>query len=209
MAQKFRAARSDEERQARLQSILSAALDAFAEKGLGASRLEDIATRAGIAKGTIYLYFPSKQAVFEELIRTSIVLPVDSLRTELLAQDLSAQTVFGLLSHWVRNEFLGTDREVIARLILSEVGRFPEIAAFCHRELVHPVMEFLKQIAQRACERGEFGSDVLVRFPQLAVASVLVAITWNDLFQNVEPLDLGAMIESHLDLLQRAMRSDI
>jgi AcrR family transcriptional regulator len=199
MAQKFRAARSDEERQARLQSILSAALDAFAEKGLGASRLEDIATRAAIAKGTIYLYFPSKQAVFEELIRTSIVLPVDSLRTELLAQDLSAQTVFGLLSHWVRNEFLGTDREIIARLILSEVGRFPEIAAFCHRELVHPVMEFLKQI----------GSNVLVRFPQLAVASVLVAITWNDLFQDVEPLDLGAMIESHLDLLQRAMRSDL
>lgn len=207
MAQKFRSARSDDERHTRVQSILRAALEAFAEKGLGATRLEDIAIRAGIAKGTIYLYFPSKQAVFEELIRSAIVLPVDMLRTELLAQDLSAQTVFGLLSHWVRDEFLGTDREAIARLILSEVGRFPEIAAFCHRELVHPVMEFLREIAQRAYERGEFGADTLVRFPQLAVSSVLLAITWNDLFQEVEPLDQAEMIETHLDLLQRAMRS--
>lgn len=208
MAQEFRSARSGEERRARLQSILRAALEAFAEKGLGATRLEDIAIRAGIAKGTIYLYFPSKQAVFEELIRSAIVLPVDVLRTKLLAQDLPAQTVFGFLSHWVQDEFLGTDRETIARLVLSEVGRFPEIAAFCHRELVHPVMEFLREIAQRACDRGEFGSDALVRFPQLAVSSVLLAITWDDLFQEAEPLDLGAMIETHLDLLQRAMRSD-
>jgi hypothetical protein len=107
----------------------------------------------------------------------------------------------------VRDEFLGTDRETIARLVLSEVGRFPEIAAFCHRELVHPVMEFLREIAQRAYERGEFGSDALVRFPQLAVSSVILAITWNDLFQEVEPLDQESMIETHLDLLQRAMRS--
>jgi AcrR family transcriptional regulator len=207
MAQEFRSARSDEERRARLQSILRAALEAFAEKGLGATRLEDIAIRAGIAKGTIYLYFPSKQAVFEELIRSAIVLPVDMLRTKMLAQDLPAQAVFGFLSHWVRDEFLGTDRETIARLVLSEVGRFPEIAAFCHRELVHPAMEFLREIAQRAYERGEFGSDALVRFPQLAVSSVILAITWNDLFQEVEPLDQESMIETHLDLLQRAMRS--
>src|SRR5919199_800901 len=80
-----------EDRETRVQAILDAALDVFSEKGFAASRLEDVAVRAGVAKGTIYLYFASKEALFEALIRSSIALPIEAVRREILSRDLPAE----------------------------------------------------------------------------------------------------------------------
>ena len=203
-----RRARNEDDREARLQAILDAALDVFSEKGYAATRLEDVAARAGVAKGTIYLYVPSKQALFEALIRSAIALPIEALEQRIAALDVPAEMMLRTLFAWMRREVLGTRRKEIARLVLSEAGRFPEIAEFYHREVISRGLGILRRIAETGVARGEFGSDALVRFPQLAIAPALVAIIWGGLFERFEPLDVEGLFEAHLELLMRALKED-
>ncbi len=201
-----RRARSEEERQAKLQTILDAALDVFAEKGFADTRLDDVAARAGVAKGTIYLYVESKQALFEALVRSGIAAPLAAIEAQVLALDAPAETMLRMLFTALRREVLQTRRKEIVRLVLAEAGRFPDIAAFYHREVVGRGAALLRRVAQRAVERGEFRSDELVRFPQLAIAPALVALLWANLFERFEPLDGEAMLDAHLTLLMRALK---
>jgi AcrR family transcriptional regulator len=201
-------ARNEEQRQAKLQAILDAALDVFAEKGFADARLDDVAARAGVAKGTIYLYFASKDALFEALIHSGIAAPIEAIEEKVLALDLPAEATLRMLFAFLRQEVLGTRRREIVHLILSEAGRFPEIAAVYHREVISRGMGLLRRIAERAIERGEFRSDELVRFPQLAIAPGIVALLWTNLFQRLDPLDVEAMLDAHLALLLRALKRD-
>ena len=201
-----RRARSEEERQAKLQAILDAALDVFAEKGFADTRLDDVAARAGVAKGTIYLYVESKQALFEALVRSGITAPLAAVEAQVLALDATAETMLRMLFAALRREVLQTRRKEIVRLVLAEAHRFPDIAAFYHREVVSRGMALLRRVAERAIERGELSSDELVRFPQLAIAPVLVALLWANLFERFEPLDAEAMLDAHLALLMRALK---
>jgi AcrR family transcriptional regulator len=201
-----RRARNEEARQAKLQAILDAALDVFAEKGFADTRLEDVATHAGVAKGTIYLYVESKQALFEALVRSGIAAPLAAIEAQVLALDGSAETMLRILFKALRREVLETRRKEIVRLVLAEAGRFPDIAAFYHREIVSRGMALLRRVAERAVQRGEFTSDELVRFPQLAIAPALVALLWANLFERFEPLDAEAMLDAHLTLLLRALK---
>jgi hypothetical protein len=113
-----------------------------------------------------------------------------------------------MLFAFLREEVLGTRRREIVRLILSEGGRFPEIAAVYHREVLSRGMRLLRRIAERAVERGEFRSDELARFPQLAMAPALLAILWTNLFNRFDPLDVEGMLEAHIRLLMRALKGD-
>jgi AcrR family transcriptional regulator len=201
-------ARSEEERRAKLEVILAAALDVFVEKGFADARLDDVAARAGVAKGTIYLYVASKEALFEALIHSGIAAPIEAIEEKVLALDLPVEATLRMLFTFLRQEVLGTRRREIVRLILSEAGRFPEIAAVYHREVVSRGMRLLRRIAERAIERGEFHSDELARFPQLAIAPGIVALLWTNLFQHLDPLDIEGMFEAHLALLMRGLKGD-
>jgi AcrR family transcriptional regulator len=203
-----RPARSEAQREVKRQAILDAALDVFAQKGFAESRLEDVASRAGVAKGTIYLYVSSKEELFAALIRTGISAPIDRIEAQIAALDLPVEQVLRMFLAFLRTEVLGTRRKEIIRLLLMEAGRFPEIAELYHREVVSRGMNLLRGVAQRAHERGELRSDELVRFPQLAVAPGLVAILWLHLFQRFEPLDVEGLFEAHLALLMRGLRTE-
>ncbi len=104
-----RRARSDEDRQAKERAILDAALDVFAERGFAEARVEDVAARAGVAKGTIYLYFASKELLFEGLIRTGIAAPIAAASAEAAALDLPFEAVVRALFTRLRIEILGLD----------------------------------------------------------------------------------------------------
>jgi AcrR family transcriptional regulator len=198
-----RRVRSDAERQAKERAILDAALDVFAESGFAPARLEEVAARAGVAKGTIYLYFPSKQALFEALIRTGIGAPIEAAGAEAAALDLPFEAVVRGLFARMRREILATRRKEIIRLVIAESGRFPELAEFYYREVVARGMALLRAAAERAVAQGELSSDELARFPQLVVAPGLVAFLWATLFERFETLDAEAMLEAHLALLLR------
>lgn len=182
-------------------AILAAALDVFAENGFAAARLDDVAQRAGVAKGTLYLYFPDKEALFEALLQ-GLVSPVLQ-RIEVLSEDtaLPASAILTGILTVFQTEIIGTNRERILRLIISEGPRFPRIAEFYHREVISKGREIIRTIAARGYERGELPSDAMAKFPQLFFAPLLTAVVWRSLFSRFDPLDVNAMIECHRKLM--------
>lgn len=195
-------------REAKRQAILDAALDVFSEKGFAEARLEDVAARAGVAKGTVYLYVSSKQELFERLVTTGIGGPIETIAAQVAALDAPAEAKLRALFGFLRREVLETRRRDIVRLLITEAGRFPAIAELYHREVLTRGLGMLRAVADRAVARGEFRSDELARFPQLIIAPALVALLWGFLFARFEPLDAEAMLDAHVTLIMRAMRGD-
>jgi AcrR family transcriptional regulator len=197
LAPRKRTAASPEARRA---AILAAALEEFTARGYEGARLDDVAKRAGVAKGTIYLYFADKDALFQDLVR-SMVHPVLGTLEKMQGVDIPARMLIeGLLGTFVR-EVYGTRRKDLIRLILSEGPRFPAIAELYYREVIARVLSIVRPILVRAAERGELPNDSLARFPQLIVAPMLVGIVWHGLFDKFEPLDVDAMVRAHIDIL--------
>ena len=206
MARRRRApqVRTEEEREARLRSILDAALAIFAERGFAAARLDDIAAQAGVAKGTLYLYFPSKDALFEGLVRSIVASPLKGLTDEIARSDAPTDALLRMVFRFFRTEVLGTERKEIIRLVIAESRRFPQLAETYRREVIARGLVLLRRIARRGLARGELASDALAAFPQLIVAPAVTALIWTSLFEAEEPLDVEAMFEAHVALLTGA-----
>src|SRR4051812_44823705 len=115
---------------ARAAEILDAALASFAQKGFAATRLDDIAARAGITKGTIYLYFDSKQALFEALARQSIGQQIEQVRAQLSVFPGSSTDLLRLVLTTMGHFAMTSDRVVLPRLVLAEAANFPQLAEF-------------------------------------------------------------------------------
>lgn len=195
-----RAEKSEERREA----ILAAALDEFAARGFAATRLDDVAKRAGVAKGTIYLHFQDKEDLFQELIRSALS-PVVMILEAAPSTDLPLRAVADRLIQTFVREVYGTRRKDVIRLVLAEGRRFPKVAEFYHREVVGRAMTAVRALASRALARGEIRDDALARFPQLLVAPALVALIWEGLFDRFEPLDAEALMRAHVRLLFAAL----
>jgi AcrR family transcriptional regulator len=143
-------------KQARPQELLDAALDLFVEKGFAATRAEEVAQRAGVAKGTLYLYYPSKEELLKEVIRHNMVNPIIEGAGRVGDFEGSTTDLLTLVyrSWWER---IGETRASgIMKLMLSEVRNFPEIARFYADEVIRPSEQLLSRIVQRGIERGEF-----------------------------------------------------
>src|ERR1700687_2064217 len=191
---------------ARRDAILDAALDEFSAKGFAAARLEDVAKRAGIAKGTIYLYFADKESLFQELIRAKMVPVVGSLELA-FSTGLPLRAVVEQAIVIVLREVYDTRRKQVTRLMISEGPRFPALAEFYYREVLARVLKALRGMLRNAHERGELTSDALVRFPMLLGAPGIIAIVWSGLFERFEPLGGRALMRAYFDNLFGAGRA--
>src|SRR5246127_2023782 len=172
-----RAERAAERRAA----IVDAAMEEFVARGFAATRLDDIAKRAGVAKGTIYLHFKDKESMFEELIRTAIVPLVGRMQGPLP----TGGTVRDLIEAFALNfihEVVTTRRGDIVRLIVAEGPRFPAIADFYYREVVSKGLAGMRAAIEAGIARGEIAQKNLARFPQILVAPAIVAVIWQSLF---------------------------
>jgi AcrR family transcriptional regulator len=184
----------------RRETILRAALEEFSARGFAAARLDDVAKRAGVAKGTIYLYFADKEALFQEIVRAQLTPFVGTLETA-FAADVPLRVIVDQVIELFVHEIFGTHRKQVIRLIITEGARFPALAEFYYREVLSRVLTAVRGLLGRAVERGDLGNDVLVRFPQLLGAPAILAIVWNGLFERYEPLDVGALMRAHFDLI--------
>src|SRR5262245_60772366 len=185
---------------ARRAAILEAALDEFSARGFAAARLDDVAQRAGVAKGTIYLHFKDKEALFQELVRT-MLSPVVARLEALSASDVPIRIVLDRFADLFVREIYGTRRRDVARLIITEGARFPTIAEFYYREVVARGIAAMRALIEHAVSRGELSHTALARYPQLVVAPGLVAILWAGLFGRFEPLDVAGMMKAHIEIL--------
>jgi AcrR family transcriptional regulator len=195
-----RAARS----RARRETILTAALDEFSLRGFEAARLDDVAKRAGVAKGTIYLYFRDKESLFQELIRTMLTPLVGTIEA-LGKADLPLSQLAGHIADLFVREVYETRRKDVIRLMISEGRRFPKLAEFYYREVLSRIIAAVRALLRRAAARGEI-AEGLAEFPQIIAAPGLVAIIWDGLFARFEPLDVRAMMKTHIELLFGARR---
>jgi AcrR family transcriptional regulator len=184
----------------RRKAILDAALEEFAARGFAATRLDDVARRAEVAKGTIYLYFRDKESLFQELVRAMLSPLVGAIQAAAM-RDLPIRALVELILDTFVNEIYGTRRRDVVRLIITEGSRFPELAEFYYREVIGRVLPTVRERLRLAVERGELANDALARFPQLIVAPGLVAIIWSGLFERFEPLDVRELMRAHLELL--------
>ena len=192
---------------ARRDAILDAALTVFAERGFEAARLDDVAVRAGVAKGTLYLYFKDKEALFEEVVRSAASPIVERLSVLAAAPDMPMATMLDALFSLFEKEVLGTRRKLLIRLIIAEGPRFPRIAEFYFRDVISRIMPMLGKIAQRAAERGELPNDAVARYPQLVAAPLLLSVIWDGLFARISPLDVADFLRAHRDVLTAQGRS--
>lgn len=183
----------------RREAILAAALDEFAERGFESARLDDVAKRAGIAKGTIYLYFRDKETLFQELLR-EMLMPIVGGIEAVGRADLPMKQVAEHMRDVFVREVFETRRKDVIRLMIAEGRRFPKIAEFYYREVLSRIFEALRAILKRAAARGE-APEALAEFPQLIAAPGLVAIVWTGLFGDIAPLDVRKMMQAHIDIL--------
>jgi AcrR family transcriptional regulator len=190
---------------ARRDAIVNAALDEFSARGFAATRLDDVAQRAGVAKGTIYLYFADKESLFQELIRFKMGPVVGTLES-VFAADLPLRAVVTQAIEIFVREVYGTHRKQVLRLIISEGPRFPALAEFYYREVLARVLEGVRALLRRARDRGELADDALIRFPQLIGAPGIIAIVWSGLFDRFEPLDVRGMMQAHFNYLFETRR---
>src|SRR4030081_19 len=183
----------------RRDAIIAAALEEFSVRGFAATRLDDVARRAGVAKGTIYLYFRDKESLFQELVRAMVSPLVGAITTAPL-HDVPIRAVIEMIVDVFVNEIYGTRRKDVLRLIIAEGPRFPKLAEFYYREVIARVLPVLRARLTLAVERGELPHDALARFPQLLVAPALVAVVWSSLFERFAPLDVRELLRAHIDL---------
>lgn len=191
-----RAERAAERRQA----IIEAAMEEFISRGFAATRLDDIAKRAGVAKGTIYLHFKDKESMFEELIRTAIVPVVGRIYGQ-SPPGASVRDVLEAFALTFIKEVATTRRADLVRLIVAEGPRFPAIADFYYREVVSKGLAGMRAMIELGIARGEIKNKGLAKYPQIVVAPALIAVIWQSLFAKHTPLDAIEMFRTHLDLI--------
>jgi AcrR family transcriptional regulator len=190
----------------RPEEITKAALAAFAEKGYAATRVTDVAKRAGVSKGLLYLYFRTKEELFKSVVKSFVAPRIDALQAAIDETDLSAE-------EYLRGPFLEFARQmpksparVLVRLLIAEGPKYPDLTAWYWENVVAHGLAALRKLIERGVENGEFRHSALDEFPHLLISPVLLSIAWSLVFHPQHKLDTDRFIEAHIDLVLKAIR---
>ena len=202
------APRWERRKQERPAELLAAALALFVERGYAATRLDDVAARAGVSKGTLYLYFENKEELFKAVVRENIVARIsetrglarqfDGARDELLRQ---------LVRRWWQ-QYGRTPAAGISKLIVAESGNFPEIARFFVDEVIDPWHRLFGEVIGEGVARGEFRPVDVEYFVHVVAAPLVMLTLWDRSFGPCRPggLDEERYLAAALDALVAALR---
>jgi AcrR family transcriptional regulator len=181
--------------------ITAAALEVFSEHGYSAARVDDVAKRAGVSKGLLYLYFKTKEELFKAVIRSFIVPRVEAMIDQFQDPGLSSEA-------FLRGPFLelakrlpNSPARILIRLLVAEGPKHPDLINFYWENVVSRGLGALRQVIARGVQNGEFRESALQTYPQLLMSPVLVSIVWNGIFANQQELDTDEMIEAHLEMV--------
>lgn len=189
--------------ESRPQELLEAALAEFVARGYAATRLEEVARRAGVSKGTLYLYFENKAELFKAVVRNSLLSNLDEAEAVIAGfQGGSRELLAYLLTEFTRR-ISDSPLSGIPKLVLAEAGNFPEIAVFYYEEVVSRGRRLVQGVLQRGMDRGEFRHLDLEYAWRVVIAPVVLGILWKHTFAVLEPggFEFERHLRSHLDLL--------
>jgi AcrR family transcriptional regulator len=186
----------------RPQEILEAAFVEFSRNGYAMTTLDRVAERAGVTKGTIYVYFENKEHLFISMVREVTKATLDTVHEMLETHEgstadlLRAQFSF-IYQHIVEDR----RRREVLRMLIAEAPRFPELADRYHQEILRPCLDMLRRAIQRGMDHGEFRKSAIVDLPQIVIAPIALVDLWMMMFDVRQPLDLKAYFNAHLDLV--------
>jgi AcrR family transcriptional regulator len=184
----------------RPQEITEAAFAAFAEKGFTATKVEDVARRAGVSKGLLYLYFKTKEELFKAVIRSVVMPRVDELTRALDSSELGAEDfIRGPMLAFMKR-LPGSPASVVIRLMISEAPKHPDLVDFYWDNVASRGLGALRQLLERGVANGEFRESAVNDLPQLFIAPVMMSVVWGIVFAN-RSLDTDKLIETHVDMI--------
>src|ERR1700739_1900818 len=182
--------------------IVDAAFHEFSRHGYATHTLERIAERAGVTKGTIYVYFDSKEHLFISMVREFTKPALDAVHEMFKTHDGStAELLHAQFSFIYQHIVEDRRRREVLRMLIAEAGRFPELADPYHAEILQPCQEMLKQTIQRGIDRGEIRNASIINNPQVVIAPIALVDVWLMMFDDRQPLDLKAYFDAHLDVV--------
>jgi len=199
--------RWERRKDARPQELLAAALEQFVERGFAATRLEDVARRAGVSKGTLYLYFANKEELFKAVVRESIVHPIGEAEHVINGfEGNSGELLREILMTWW-DQVGATKLAGISKLMMAESGNFPELAHFYNDEVIARGNGLITRVLERGMASGEFRSvDPAVMTPVLTAPVIMLEI-WVHSFTpcTMEHIDPAVYMRTFIDFAIRGL----
>lgn len=187
--------------------ILDAAFEEFVQSGYVATRVEDIAARVGVTKGTIYFYFETKEKLFEEMIR-HVSVPFSDVKTYLQAlQGPYEQRLKDFIRIVYQRIAADRNSRELLRFMIAEGSRFPGIVDHHYDEFILPLMGALRELFEAGVAAGEFRSSPLTKIPEIALSPGLLMSFWIMLFSDRKVFDLDAFVDAHIEVLLNGLLS--
>ena len=192
---------------ARPSEIIEAALAVFAEKGFAGAKLDDIAARAGVSKGALYLYFETKEDLFKAVVTEAVAPNLEGV----LAAAESFEGPFGTLARSLLPQIARivttTPVGAVAKMVIAESRNFPELARVWHDALVSKALGFVAAVIAGAQRRGEVKSGDPRSFAVSLISPILMAVLWRETFTpvGVPEFDIEALARQHLDTVLDGM----
>lgn len=195
------AGRREQQKEAKRIALVDAALAVFSRVGFAAAKMDDVAEEAGVSKGTVYLYFDSKEKLFEGMVKAKMSPMLSEVQAVMEQSHDSASERLKAHMKFFYSKVLNSDRRQIMRLIMAEGPNFPDLAEFYHQTVLSRGQAIIESILEDGIESGEFRNIGRVGLTQNIMAGALVAAIWKLVFDRFEPLDLDAHCETHVDLI--------
>jgi len=186
---------------------LTAALACFKERGFARTRLEDVAAKAGVTKGTVYLYYANKEELFKAVIRGELAPNLDRLKKTLAEPGPAADQLERLVAFWM-HEIAPSPLSVIPKIIFGEAGNFPDLARFFLEAVPCPMRQLLASILRRGIEQGEFRPVDVEHVVYCIIGPLIFSVLWQHSLgpHDDRPLDVQAVCRAHLDLVLHGLR---
>lgn len=194
---------------ARPQEVLDAALALFSEFGYSQTRLDDVAAKAGISKGTVYLYFASKQDLFEAVIQDRIRPWLEAIASQEINDNETTDEVVRRFLSWGWNQFLETRLFMITKVVLAESNNFPDLAKTYLREVMGPIHDHMATLLIRGVTRGEVDGDIT---PE-RIKALLAPLSWLSMWRQVllehgtPPVDESRFVQESIEMVARSIAS--
>ncbi|WP_428927711.1 TetR/AcrR family transcriptional regulator [Marinibacterium sp. SX1] len=200
--------RRQRRKDARPAEIIAAAMELWKDKGFAATRLEDVARGAGVAKGTIYLYFASKEALFEAAVEDRVIGNMDRARQAADLLDGPTEDVLLAFFERIRSEMVEGGSFIFLKVLLAEGHRFPDLVARYEANVLRRGFDTVQGILRRGVARGDLRPEAADVDPRLVMAPAMMLSLWGTVFQGVPVPDVHLLLRQHVTLLLGSLGRD-
>ncbi|MDX8354913.1 TetR/AcrR family transcriptional regulator [Cognatiyoonia sp. IB215182] len=192
-------------KEARPQEILTAAMEEFDAVGFGQSTMAGIAKRAGISRTTIYLYYDTKEAIFEAAIRNSVEQAIDQVADLARSQESDFRALFGAAIDVIYDELVEGKAAIFLKILVAEGHAMPDLVAFYRREILSKGEAAITALIAQGIATGALSESCRYDDPRIYVAPTIFAALWMRVFDQIDPLDVDAFKDAHVRLVVDAL----